>query len=169
MQHVVREIYAFPSGRMLPEHCAAFAAALSALWPEPSWPAAVVFEPRGEPTLSPGELGARAYDASAAQAVLSYASARDLFPQLRPLFLNADPELFFQHRDGFEQVIALVPPYAEREQQAHKARGADAWLARIGASELCARYAPLVVHRPDGRCFALEQAPPRSAGAVPVS
>jgi hypothetical protein len=153
-----REIYAFPSGLLLPEHCVEFGQALAQLWPELSLPAAVVLEPRTDPAVTARQLGAIAYDASPAQGVLSYHSANELIAQLRPLFLNAEPELFLIYRDDFAQVVARVEQYSERERLPNKARGVEAWLARVQASELCQQYAPLVAHGLDGRCFALERA-----------
>jgi hypothetical protein len=106
----------------------------------------------------PAALGARAYDGSQAQGVLSYASASDLLGHLQALFLNTDPQLFLLYDDAFSDVVMRVADYAEGELQPHVARGMDAWLARVQQSALCEHHAPLVVHGPDGRCFAVERA-----------
>jgi hypothetical protein len=154
----VREIYAFPSGELLAEHCAAFGAALARVWPERSWPAAVVLQRHGEPVQTPAELGAHAYDDSRAQGVLSYASASDLLARLQPLFLNTDPELLLLYRAELADVVARAGQYAERELLPDRPRGLEAWLARVQRSALVEHYAPVVVHGPDGRCFAVERA-----------
>jgi hypothetical protein len=92
------------------------------------------------------------------QGVLSYASASQLLAMLEPLFLNADPELFLLHRGPFAEVVERAGEYVERELQLNTPLGASDWLERLSQSVLCRHYAPLVVHRPDGRCFAVERA-----------
>jgi hypothetical protein len=155
---LVREIYSFPRGQLLAEHCAAFGTALAELWPEPAQPAAVVLERHGEPVQPTAALGARAYDGSQAQGVLSYASASELIVHLHPLFLNTDPQLFLLYQDAFSDVVTRAGHYAESELQPHVPRGVEAWLARLEQGALCEHYAPLVVHGPDGRCFAIGRA-----------
>jgi hypothetical protein len=154
----IREIYAFPSGQLLAEHCAAFAAALAQVWPDLTCPAAVVFQRHGEPVQAPDSLGASAYDGTQSQGVLSYASASELLAHLQPLLLSTDPELLLLHRGAFPDVVERAAHYADRELLPDRPRGLQAWLARVQRSALVEHYAPVIAHGPDGRCFAVERA-----------
>jgi hypothetical protein len=153
----VREIYAFPSGELRAEHYAAFADALAQLWVGRGDPAAVVFARRGEPVEPPATLGARAYDERGVQGVLSYVSAADLLANVRPLFLNTEPELFLLHREDFTHVALRADEYAQRELRP-KDRGVEAWLRRVQESALARQYGPIAALAADGRCFAVEAA-----------
>lgn len=153
-----REIYVFPSGELRAEHYAALADALDALWAGREDPAAVVFARRGEPVEPPAAFGALAYDGRGAQAVLSYASSADLLANLRPLFLNSDPELLLLHRAAFADLVTHVDAYAHGELQPGIVRGVEAWLRRVQASALGQLHAPIAALAVDGRCFAVERA-----------
>jgi hypothetical protein len=159
-----RAIYSFPSGELLPEHCAAFGRAICGVITRPDAPISVVLALGSVPDAVP-PLGADRYDATLDCALLDYASRDKLLASLWPLFMGAEPELFFAHADAFEDVLARVAAYGEAILALRQARSDQSIWQRMRTpaprfslehTALVQAYAPVIVHRPDGVCSALE-------------
>jgi hypothetical protein len=159
-----REIYRFPSGQLLPEHCRAFGDALRDVLVQERASVCVVLALGSVPdAVEP--LGADRYDATNDCALLDYGSRDALLAGLWPLFLGAEPELFFTRDEAFEKVLEHVRTYGEEQLHLRRARSEQSILSRlrtpaprfaIEESALVQRYAPVIVHQADGACSALE-------------